>query len=107
MAALSLWLVPAEPLRERLQALVSELARRLRTPVFAPHVTLLSRVSGDELDITACVGDLAAALPPLPLAFARAAHQAEYYRCVFLEAEPAAELLGAHQRARRLLGGGA
>lgn len=104
--SLVLWLVPEEPARARLEGLISALAERLRTPPFRPHVTLLGRMSLDEPEALARAGHLAARLPPVPLLFPRAGHDADYYRCVFLEAEPTPEVLGAHQRARRAMGGG-
>ena len=106
MGHLSLWLMPDEPGGARLAALMAGWAERLGAPRFAPHVTLLSGLSLALSDALARVEETAARSPAVPLAFARAAHDAEYYRCVFLEAEKTPELLGAHQRARRALGGG-
>ena len=45
----ALWLVPADPVRGRLAALIEELARAHGTAPFAPHVTLLSGLPGGGL----------------------------------------------------------
>lgn len=104
---LSLWLIPAEPERARLDALLAGWAQRLGSPRFAPHVTLLSGLGRfGERHALAQAEEVAARTPAVPLAFPRAAHDALYYRCVFLEAEATPELLGAYQRARRVLGKG-
>lgn len=103
---LSLWLVPDEPARGRLAALMEELAARLRTPVFAPHLTLLGRVTRRDDDAVQAAHALAAGMRPVLLRLTRAAEESAYFRCVFLEAEPSPELLGAHQKARRAFGGG-
>lgn len=104
--SLSLWLVPEGPARARLDGLIADLAARLRTTPFRAHVTLLGGVKLDERDALERARDLAARLRPVPLSFPRAGHGAEYFRCVVLEAEATADVLGAHQRARRAMGRG-
>jgi hypothetical protein len=104
---LPLWLIPDEPLRARLGALAAAWADRLGSPRFPPHLTLLSGLGRfGERHALAQLEAAAAGMPRVPLAFPRAAHDVEYYRCVFLEADMAPELLGAHQRARRAFGRG-
>ena len=103
---LSLWLVPAEEWRRRLDVLIAELAARAGTKAFAAHLTLLGRLHGGEAEALERTAELARRMPPVPVRSPRAAHDTEYYRCVFLEVEPTPELLGAHQRARRAFGGG-
>jgi hypothetical protein len=103
---LVLWLVPEEPARARLEGLIAGLAERLGTPPFRPHVTLLGRMGLDEPEALARARELAARQPPVPLVLPRAGHDAGYFRCVFLEAKATPEVLGAHQRARRAMGGG-
>ena len=106
MSGLSLWLVPEEAERARLDALIVELAARLHGPPFRAHLTLLPRLRGSESEALERAARLAARTPPVPLALARAAHKAAYYRSLYLEAERKPELLGALQRARRLFPGG-
>jgi 2'-5' RNA ligase len=100
---LALWLVPDEPVRSRLDALIARWAERMGAPRFAPHVTLLSGLALPLSEALAPVVEAAARSTAVPVAFPRAAHSGEYYRCVFLDAEPTPELLGIHQRARRVL----
>ncbi len=102
----SLWLVPEEAARSRLDAVIVELASRLRTPAFRAHVTLLGSVRQEEAQALEAAQKAARQTPPMRLTLARVVHDPEYYRCVVLEAEATPELLGAHQRARRALGGG-
>lgn len=103
---LALWLVPEEPARSRLDAVIAGLAERLGSPAFRAHVTLLGGVGLGENDVLQRAHRLAASLRPVPLSLRRAGQEPEYFRCVYLEAEATADVLGAHQRARRAMGGG-
>ena len=103
---LSLWLVPDAAARSRLEAVILELASRLRAPAFRAHVTLLGSVRLDEPQALEAAQQAARRTPPMRVTLARVADDSAYYRCVFLQAEATPELLGAHQRARRALGEG-
>jgi 2'-5' RNA ligase len=103
---LAVWLIPDEPARSQLAALIEAWSSALRTPPFPAHVTLLGGARGWEAEVLQRLREAALETPAVPLRLARAAHTGEYFRCVFLEAVPALELLSAHQRARRALGGG-
>jgi 2'-5' RNA ligase len=103
--ALSLWLAPDEAARARLDKLIGELAAHLRGPLFRAHLTLLPRLQATEAEALQRAAALAARTPPLALTLFRAVHTPAYFRCLFLEAERTPELLGAHQRARRMFKG--
>jgi hypothetical protein len=98
----SLWLVPAEPRRTELAALIERLAAGSH-PVFAPHVTLLPSLPADTPDVRPAVGALAAALGPFTLRLAGETHSDDFFRCVVLEAELAPPLLFARGAAERVL----
>jgi hypothetical protein len=106
VSGLSLWLVPDAAAGALLEAVIAELASRLGGPRFRAHLTLLPGLPGTEAEALVRGATLAAATPPVSLTLARVAHTPAYFRCLFLEAERTAELLGTHQRARRLFGGG-
>jgi hypothetical protein len=106
MSHLSLWLVPDEPARSRLAGLIADRAARLRAPLFAPHLTVLSGLRLDEAEVIRRARDLPRRMRPLSLRLTHLSHAAAYYRCVVLEAEPTPELLGAHQKARRAMAAG-
>jgi hypothetical protein len=104
-SGLSLWLVLDPPAQARLDALIAELAAHLHGPIFRAHLTLLPRLRATEAEALEGTARLAARTPPLALTLARAVHTPAYFRCLFLEAQRTAELLGAHQRARRVFPG--
>ena len=104
-AGLSLWLALDEPAQARLDALIAELSSRLSGPRFRAHLTLLPRLDATEAEALERAAALALRTPPLTLTLSRAVHTGAYFRCLFLEAQRTPELLGAHQRSRRLFPG--
>jgi hypothetical protein len=96
--------VPEGGVRERLAALIAELSRRKGTPSFEPHVTLLGGIVGAEGEVSRRGALLAASLRPLAVRLVALRRSDEYFRCLFLEAEPSPDLLAAHERASDLLG---
>lgn len=99
----SLWLMPEAVARERLSATIEDLARRLGTPSFEPHVTLIGRLAPSAPEIVIAAEKLAASTPPFQLQLARLGHSAQYLRCVFYEIEDSPVLAELHRRARSLL----
>jgi hypothetical protein len=104
-AGLSLWLALDEAAQARLDALIADLSAHLQGPCFRAHLTLLPRLRATEGEALERAAALAERTPPVQLRLFRAVHTPAYYRCLFLEAERTPELLGAHQRARRLFAG--
>ena len=95
----SLRLVPEAAARERLVATIAEIARRLGTPPFVPHVTLIGSLSQPPSEIVAGAERLAAGSEPLQLIAASVGWRPDYFRCLFLEIAPAAALTDLHLRA--------
>jgi hypothetical protein len=100
----SLWLIPDGHAYRELRGLIGRLARRLGTPDFEPHVTLLGGVAGTAPDVLAMAGSLARRIPRVPLLLGAAAMGEDYFRCLFFELEPPAELLQAHALAEAAFG---
>jgi Cyclic phosphodiesterase-like protein len=95
----ALWLMPDGPSSERLTALVSALAARLGTPVFVPHVTVIHGLAREESEIVARAESLARRLASRPVDLGPVEGRDEYFRCLYLRAEPAEWFLAAHARA--------
>lgn len=100
----SLWLMPEGESYESLTALVSGLAIRLGTPVFVPHVTLLAGLPGEEADLLPRAEALAARLPRLRVPLREIAGRDEYFRNLYVRADPAMSLRAAHGRAAEAFG---
>ena len=100
----SLWLVPEGEAHGRLAMLLDDLARRLGTPSFAPHVTLLGGIRDAEQEVLARAADLARELAPLTVFLEGIGGTDDYFRCLFVRAGETEPLLAAHARAGHALG---
>jgi len=96
----SLWLVPADGVRDRLAALIRGLASRLGTEPFAPHVTLLAGLRGREGETVRKAGEMCRALEPVRLRASRVEGRDDFFRCLTLRVEETLALLTLHAQAR-------
>ncbi len=101
---LSLWLMPDGEARERLAVWICQLAARLGTAPFSPHLTLASAVDVDEPQALAGSARAAAALVPFTVALADVEGRDEHFRCLFVRARDESTLRTAHATAARILG---
>ena len=96
----SLWLVPIDETREALSRLIEDLAARLGTAAFAPHVTLLAGLVRPADDVVRRAGELALALEPLSLPIRNPEGRDEAFRCLYLPVGETLKLLATHALAR-------
>ena len=100
----SLWLVPVDEAKAALARLIAEVAGRLGTPVFAPHVTLVGGVTRPGADdVVRRAGELALALEPLSLPLRGPLGSDEAFRCLYLPVGETLKLLTTHALARAAL----
>jgi 2'-5' RNA ligase len=99
------WLVPAAgPVRDRLAGVIAGLAAEHGSPVFAPHVTMAD-VAEAEPDAAAQVLErVVAGVPPFEVTLTGFAHEPEFFRSLYLRAEPSAWLTALHETGRRAWG---
>ncbi|MCY4614551.1 MAG: 2'-5' RNA ligase family protein [Nitrospira sp.] len=96
------WLVPAGVAYDRFAGVIADLSVRYRSPQFDPHLTLLGRLEGEEGDVVDRTHRLARALQPFEVRLREPGHEAHYFRCLFLPAEPSPTLLEAHRQATQI-----
>lgn len=96
----ALWLVPEEPMFSLLADRIAGLSLKYSTPRFDPHVTLLSRITGQEQGVRAKSGSLVKALKPVGVELGAIGYLDEYYRCLFFHVIPAGPIVKAHQTAQ-------
>ena len=88
----ALWLKPETAAEQQLQAVIDTLAERYRAPRFAPHMTLLGRLFGDEADLAAKTEMLAATLQKFPVSVPGFAGAPYYFRCFYAPVASSPEL---------------
>ena len=79
-----LWLAPEGAVLQRLQHVVVQLAEKYDGPVFAPHVTLLSGLRGDEGSLIEANRTLADGLPSFELSLTKAEAGHTFFQCVYM-----------------------
>ena len=100
-----LWLKPSGEVRDRLAALIQQLAGQLGTPAFEPHVTLLGSLVGTEPDHLRRADQLARQLRVFKVAPTEPGYLAEHFRCLFMLITQTPAIMGANAVARRIFGG--
>jgi len=105
MIACMSWLVPsAGAARDRLAGIIARLAAEHAAPVFAPHVTMAG-VAESSPDAAALVLErLVAGVPPFEVALTGVGYEPEFFRSLYLRAEPHSVLTALHEAGERAWG---
>ena len=99
------WLVPAAgPVRDQLAGVIAGLAAEHGTPVFAPHVTINGNVDAEPDAAARVLEQLVAGVPPFEVTLSGPGYEPEYFRSLYLRAEPSARLTALHQAGQRAWG---
>jgi 2'-5' RNA ligase len=99
------WLVPAAgPVREALAGVITRLAAEYGGPVFTPHVTMNRTVDAEPEVAARVLERLVAGVPPFEVALPGVGYEPEFFRALYLRAEPSAQLTALHQAGQRAWG---
>ena len=99
------WLVPAAgPARDRLAGVIARLAAEHAAPVFAPHVTMAGVVECSPDAAALVLGRLVAGVPPFEVTLTGVGYEPEFFRSLYLRAEPPAVLTALHEAGERAWG---
>ena len=88
----ALWLAPDEAASTQLQSVIDQLASSYSGPRFAPHMTLLGWVRGEEEELIEKTASLAAQLAPVEVKATGFAGAPYYFRCFFAPLESSSTL---------------
>jgi len=98
------WLVPAlGPERDRLAAVITDLAAGYGGPVFAPHVTLARTVPAVPDVVAGVLAEVTAGVAPFDVTLTEVGYEPVFFRSLYLRAEPSARLTALREGARRAL----
>lgn len=102
----SLWLMPQGVAGSRLARVIKKLSQAYGTPVFPPHVTLLTGIARPARELLMETRALASAgyLKELQLGLDGLATTDAYFRSLFVLVEPNEELLAAEECTRKCFG---
>ncbi len=100
----SLWLTPPKAQYRKLADLIRRLAKSHSAPVFDPHITLLGAIEAeDEEQALRLTHLLATRIEPFEIRLSHVRHTSEYYRCLYLKAEPTDGLIRANIEAKLVM----
>ncbi|KAG8858507.1 hypothetical protein FRB96_005178 [Tulasnella sp. 330] len=82
---IAIWLVPPEGAFKPLEALISEIAAKQSSPVFQPHITLLSLPSGSRISSDSILPRKADLPETVPITFNKVCAGRSYFQSVLVE----------------------
>ena len=98
------WLVPAPgPERDRLAAVITDLAAGYGGPVFAPHVTLAGVTPAVPDVVAGVLAEVTAGVAPFDVTLTEVGYEPVFFRALYLRAEPSARLTALREGAQRAL----
>lgn len=89
----SIWIIPPEPIYSKLKSIIDDLASKHDAPKFEPHLTLVSMISMDLLDLEKTVSTIAKETKPFEISLGPVSCSTTYFQNVFVRADSSAELL--------------
>lgn len=97
----TLWLIPDGAAYARLHELIEDLSTTHGTPVFEPHVTLLSGIQDSEADTLEKAAKLAKQQQKMHLSLTQIKYLEFYYRCLFFTMSSTEVLMQLRQQAEK------
>jgi 2'-5' RNA ligase len=95
-----LWLKPSGKAYDILADAIRELSQTLQAPLFDPHVTLLSRLTGSEPEHLLRTEQLAAKLRPFQIILTEPSFRDDYFQCLFMKVKETPQIMDAHATAK-------
>ncbi|MCL5675736.1 MAG: 2'-5' RNA ligase family protein [Patescibacteria group bacterium] len=88
-----IWITPPPPLYEELKKIIDSLSAKYHTPVFSPHMTVVSEINADLETIKNIAGNIAAQTNPLKLSLGPVSFSTTYFQSVFVRVNSTAALM--------------
>lgn len=98
----ALWLQPNGDIAYKLQERIKKLSKKYNTPIFAPHVTLISSLTASETELVSLTNTLASSLHPFELILTKAGYQNNFYKSLFIHIKNNGVLNEMHETACQL-----
>jgi 2'-5' RNA ligase len=99
----SLWLTPSGSDFRQLLALVNSIGHKYGTPLFKPHITLLSGLLGSEEELESRVSQLSSQFSAFTVHCSNMDWSDDYFRCLYIKVKKEPALVALHEQARKLI----
>ncbi len=94
--------MPSGTIGDRLSRVIADLSTRYSTPAFDPHITLFSGLGAAQPELLKKCAGLSRLLHAFDIRLTTIESRDEYFRALFMRAEPAGELEAANAEAGEL-----
>lgn len=98
----ALWLRPFGDAAFQLKQRIKKLSEQFQTPVFEPHVTLLSGLKRGETELIQLTDTLAKSLSPFHIELTEADYHDHYYQSLFIHVKRTTAFVKAQETAEKL-----
>ena len=100
----SVWLMPGADVRNRVQNKIIKLSEKNKTPVFDPHITLVSNIIGTEKEVVRKTRKLAESLEPFMIRLEKIGFSDDYFKCLYSKVKDNNLLKKANSAAKKIFG---
>lgn len=100
--AFSIWLTPQGEPYQVLAELIADISKRLHSPCFPPHVTLLGSLRGSAESLKLKCAELASRLKPYKISLGKIQYTDDYSRSLFYLVERTQDVLRANLLAKEI-----
>lgn len=100
----ALWLRPFGDSAYELKERIERLSEKYDTPLFEPHITLLSGLRRGPTELIQLTDTLAASLSPFTVELGEPGYRDHYYQSLFLRIKKSDQLMDVQQTAEKLFG---
>lgn len=98
----AIWLIPQADIQAELEQLITKLSKEYNGPCFAPHITLLTGLSGGKQELIDKTSELALKINEFKVTSCRLEAGDSYYRSLYLKIVEAGSLIVSYQCAKSL-----
>ena len=100
----SIWLTPEGIMKGQMQLTISRICEKYGTPVFEPHMTVLSGIKGDEDSIVSKTSKLAKVINPQCIELGKISYSDEYSKAVFVSVKKTNSIEEVNSIAQKVFG---
>jgi len=101
----SLWLMPEGGVCVPLQKTIEDLAARLKSPIFEPHITLIGQIAGRKDEVLAKSAALAGLMTACEISSDGLDFRDSYFQALFVKIKETPPVMGASRTACRIFKG--
>lgn len=100
----TIWIIPQESLKKRLEDIVADLSKKFEGPIFEPHMTLLGDIEMERAEFMEKCRKFVSSIEPFPLELGEVSFSTTYFQSVFVRVRSTSPLMEANIKAKKTFG---